>query len=98
MLPPAGSAQLSDFAERAMRSDSREFLAVRNYLNFLEDLCSGVTLNVFDEQVIFRSIGGRLSRAWHTFNTWIMAEREKLDQVLFEELEATVAAYDARGA
>jgi ABC-type anion transport system duplicated permease subunit len=54
MLPPAGSAQLTDFVERAMLSDSREFLAVRNYLNFLEDLCSGVTLDVFDKQVIFR--------------------------------------------
>jgi hypothetical protein len=67
---------------------SEEFFALRGYLNLLENLLAGVNMNVFDEDVIKRTSGSRIRRAWNDYETWIRNERRTTDhENLWKELE-----------
>lgn len=94
-LPASGSPQEPVFLRKAMVRDSLEFLALRNYLNYLEDLCIGVNMEIIDQEVIRRSMGARIRNAWRLYESWIVQEREILQRPVFDELEACARVFTA---
>jgi Domain of unknown function (DUF4760) len=89
-VPPSGSSleSIKAFLHRVEDRTSEEFFALRGYLNLLENLLAGVNMNVFDEEVIKRTSGSRIRRAWNDYETWIRNERRTTDhENLWKELE-----------
>lgn len=93
-IPPAGSSRQSAFLHDAMVRDSTSFLAVRDYLNYLEDVCVGTNMRIFDADVVRRSMGGRLRRAWVAYEPWILEERRIVHSRVFVDLEACVREFN----
>ena len=77
------------FLDKAHDRDTHEYLILRDYLSYLEDLSVGVNMSIFDKEVVDRSIGGRIIRArFGPYAEWIEWERRELDSPrLYEELE-----------
>ena len=86
-VPSSGSPRQPEFAEKAMERDSAEFLALRDYLHFMEDLCVGVNMDILDREVVRRSLGGRITSAWELYEKWIVRERDELKRPIYDELE-----------
>ncbi len=90
-MPPAGSPNQDAYSVAAQVRDSAEFVSVRNYLNYLEDLSVAVNMQIFDSEVVYRVVGGRMYRAWQNYVNWIMKERELLSSPgIYCELEICV--------
>lgn len=87
-VPPPGSPNQAEFAQKAMKRDSLEFLTLRNYLHYLEDLCVGVNMRILDQEVIDRSMGAHIQGAWRLYESWILRERDSLQRIVYDELEA----------
>ncbi|WP_167769073.1 DUF4760 domain-containing protein [Nocardia sp. CS682] len=87
----------AQFMEKASDRDTVEYLVVRDYLSYLEDLSVGVNMEVFDREVVDRSIGGRIIRVWfELYGDWIQRERTDLDSDrLYEEVEALAKSLKA---
>jgi hypothetical protein len=87
LLPPARSPDEVKFVANAMTKGSPEFLAVRNYLNYLEVIAVAVNNEIFDKETVQRSIGGRMRRALHTYEGWIKQEQDHIHETrLYLEL------------
>ena len=71
-----------------MKRDSLEFLTLRDYLYYLENLCVGVNMGILDREVIDRSMGAYIQGAWRLYESWILRERENLQRIVYDELEA----------
>jgi hypothetical protein len=62
------------------------------FLNYFEDLATGVNMGVFDFDVVNRVSGSRIMRSWEDYGNWVRAERATLQQPsLFIELERLAA-------
>ena len=77
-VPPSGNEEVAKFLLKASVNGSPEFKALRNYLNYLEDLAVGVNLELFDLPILSRTIGPRMVRAWESYSPWIKEERRSL--------------------
>ena len=78
LIPVAGSRLVDQFRESAVVRDSPAFRALRNYLNYFESISVAVNLEIFDIEVVNRSIGGRIVRTWDLYEDWILSERVSL--------------------
>ncbi|MFF0492511.1 DUF4760 domain-containing protein [Nocardia sp. NPDC004068] len=77
-----------DFLTKASDHTRKEFMDLRSYLGYLENIAAGVNLGIFDQTVVDRTVGSRLVRAWERYGVWIQETREFQDnRRLFEELE-----------
>lgn len=87
----------AQFMEKASNRDTVEYLVVRDYLSYLEDLSVGVNMEVFDREVVDRSIGGRIIRVWfELYGDWIQRERADLaSERLYEEVETLAKSLKA---
>jgi hypothetical protein len=91
-VPAAGSERLADFLNEARIRDSSDFRALRNYLNNLQSLAVGVNLEIFDIDVVSRTVGGRIVRTWNYYEGWILEERKVIQAPkLFRDLELCAA-------
>lgn len=91
-VPPSGSEEIARFLKKASVNGSSQFNALRNYLNYLEDLAVGVNLGLFDLEILSRTIGPRMIRAWESYSPWIERERVSLKfPGLCSDLEQCVA-------
>lgn len=87
-VPASGSDAIAAFIDKAAVRESAEFRALRNYLNYIEDLSVGINLGVFDPEILNRTIGPRMLRAWDAYEAWILKERNDLGfPSLFSDLE-----------
>lgn len=86
-MPAAGSSKTAEFVERASHRETPEFRDLRNYLNYLEDVCAGIHAGIFDAEVVHRSVGGRINRARSTFGGWITTERLRVSPTLYTEMD-----------
>ncbi|MFJ1454795.1 DUF4760 domain-containing protein [Nocardia sp. N2S4-5] len=83
--------QRSDFAAAAAVTDSTEFHQLTSYFANLEYLAAGVNMGIFDEEVVTRTMGGRIIRAYSMFRHWMAAERSRLDNpAVYDELDQLV--------
>jgi hypothetical protein len=87
-IPAPGSPKQVEFAGRAMERDTLEYLTLRDYLHYLEDLCVGVNMGILDREAIDRSMGARIQAAWRLYEHWILCERDHLQRIVYDELEA----------
>jgi hypothetical protein len=92
-VPASGSGKHEGFLASAMVRDSEEFSSLRDYLNYLEDLSVGVNMEIFDGQVVYRSIGGRIKRAWRAYEQWVIVERRVVAPSLYTELESCATEF-----
>ncbi|PSR58706.1 MULTISPECIES: DUF4760 domain-containing protein [Nocardia] len=77
-----------DFARKAAVIDSAEFHQLTSYFAHLEYLAAGVNMRIFDEEVVNRTVGGRILRACSIFRAWMDSERVRLENpAVYEELE-----------
>lgn len=91
LVPASGSGLVTEFLSKASVSDSSEFRALRNYIDYLEDLAVGVNLGLFDLRVVGRTIGPRMVRAWKSYVHWIERKRVALSfPALYSDLEVCV--------
>ncbi|MFG1797787.1 DUF4760 domain-containing protein [Nocardia sp. NPDC049149] len=81
----------SGFLSKASDHDRQEFLDLRSYLGYLENIAAGVNMDIFDQDVVDRTVGNRLIRAWERYGEWIRHARLfQNDERLYEELENLV--------
>ncbi|WP_157110719.1 DUF4760 domain-containing protein [Nocardia anaemiae] len=66
-----------DFLTKASNPELEEFMALRSYLGYLENIAAGVNMSIFDQVVVDRTVGSRLVRAtrsWGMASTgWVSA-------------------------
>jgi Domain of unknown function (DUF4760) len=91
LVPASGSPLVTEFVDKAMIKDSPEFRALRNYLNYFEDVSVGINLGIFDFEVVNRTAGGRIMRTWEYYKPWILVEREAISPALYSDIEACAA-------
>jgi hypothetical protein len=99
LLPPGGSSteDIKTFLKKADERSSDEFVALRDYLNMLENLLVGVNMEVFDIEIIDRTSGARIMRAWNWYKDWIRRERTRTGQhTLWTELEEGASKIERR--
>jgi hypothetical protein len=79
------------FPNRATVVNSDEFHQLTSYFGYMEYLAAAVNMEIFDIQVVDRTIGGRLIRACETFREWMEAERLRLaNPAVYKELQTLV--------
>ena len=96
-VPISGSAYHQEFLAKALERESSEFVALRDYLNYLEDLCVGVNMSIFDKNVVYRASGSRITNTWQLYEKWILQERTELQRPrLFAEIEECALSFSSR--
>jgi Domain of unknown function (DUF4760) len=84
--------QDSSFAAKASVVNSAEFHQLTSYFAYLEYLSAAVNMKIFDGDVVSRTIGSRIIRAYETFREWMDTERQRLNsKTVYEELDILVA-------
>ncbi|WP_162140639.1 DUF4760 domain-containing protein [Nocardia cyriacigeorgica] len=79
------------FLERAMVPNSEEYMGLRSYLGYLENIAAGVNMGIFDEKVVDHTAGARLIKAWDQYSEWVEAVRKTQgNRRMYEELEILV--------
>ncbi|WP_280400779.1 DUF4760 domain-containing protein [Nocardia carnea] len=79
------------FLERAKVPNSEEYMGLRSYLGYLENIAAGVNMGIFDEQVVDHTAGARLIKAWEQYSGWVEAVRKAQgNKRMYEELEILV--------
>lgn len=87
----SGMERDPSFADRAAVVNSEEFHQLTSYFGYLEYLASAVNMEIFDIEVVDRTIGGRLIRARESFSEWMDAERRRLaNPAVYQELRTLV--------
>ncbi|MRH88340.1 DUF4760 domain-containing protein [Nocardia sp. SYP-A9097] len=80
-----------NFLSKASDHDRQEFMDLRSYLGYLENIAAGVNMGIFDRDVVDRTVGNRLIRAWERYGDWIQdVRRLQHNGRLYEELESLV--------
>ncbi|WP_433724565.1 DUF4760 domain-containing protein [Nocardia sp. CA-129566] len=84
--------QDTSFAAKASVVASAEFHQLTSYFGYLEYLAAAVNMRIFDGEVVSRTIGSRIIRAYETFREWMETERRRLNNnTVYEELDILVA-------
>ncbi|WP_280417804.1 DUF4760 domain-containing protein [Nocardia carnea] len=79
------------FLERAKVPNSEEYMGLRSYLGYLENIAAGVNMGIFDQEVVDHTAGARLIKAWEQYSGWVEAVREAQgNKRMYEELEVLV--------
>ncbi|MGS2809296.1 DUF4760 domain-containing protein [Nocardia sp. MW-W600-9] len=87
-----------DFRSKAIHEGQQEYMDLRSYLGYLENIAAGVRMGIFDKEVVDRTIGSRLINAWRDNHDWVAALRNaKGNHRLFEELQLLVEALPKLG-
>jgi hypothetical protein len=97
-LPPTDDKRaLRKFIKKAGRRGSKQYFALRDYLNYLEDLSAGVNLGTFEKKSVRQSIGGRMIRAWIDYHEWMLTRRGIVPPYdLYIELQRSVEAFEPK--